>query len=581
MAANSRAFRVFLLHIAEDITEDELDKLKFLCQEDLPRGTLESVKTPRAFFELLCERGKICLGNVTYLENLLENAGNKQLANKVKAGQEPERRATTLPCQTKSFFGRVAVVNEIKAKLVTGSSHVVILIALPGMGKTEVAIRVGHLLQSDNWPVLFIEKQKNLLELCDEILNHLTSRRWTTSDDIVYHAKRKLSELEGDTVIILDDTVSVQGPSFDDFVKFLVSAPKVRVIITTQEDIGFVSAGNIHKIRLDPLDLASSAKMLTQLAPNSKNYAEELADLCGGIPLFLNYASALMIDGFCPRVFTQELRRNPAKVLKGTEPLDTFYQNMGRFLLGKFSEEVLKNLVKLSVFPSSFSTEDIRFLFDDELQLQSVKTKLFQRGLLQMINDELLTIHPLVQTYCREERDSLNLVDVGQAAERQFNHHYLELLRGLHKTFITKDSSSIAIRGFRKNKANIMEALKNCLKDTGEVQEKEFAIDVANEVVDFLAKILSPPVECTKLYQKCCQITKQSSDDKRLADSLNSSAFRRLDDLAHRKSDNTTLEMLQEAYDIGKRLPEKEQKNEKRAHATTKLGLCILLKVKI
>jgi len=36
---------------------------------------------------LLCERGKICLGNVTYLENLLENAGNKQLANKVKAGQ--------------------------------------------------------------------------------------------------------------------------------------------------------------------------------------------------------------------------------------------------------------------------------------------------------------------------------------------------------------------------------------------------------------------------------------------------------------------------------------------------------------
>lgn len=87
MAANSRAFRVFLLHIAEDITEDELDKLKFLCQEDLPKGTLESVKTPRAFFELLCERGKICLGNVTYLENLLENAGNKQLANKVKAGQ--------------------------------------------------------------------------------------------------------------------------------------------------------------------------------------------------------------------------------------------------------------------------------------------------------------------------------------------------------------------------------------------------------------------------------------------------------------------------------------------------------------
>lgn len=179
-------------------------------------------------------------------------------------------------------------MNEIKGKLVSGSSHMVILIALPGMGKTEVAIRVGHLLQSDNWPVVFIEKQKNLLEVCEEILYHLTNRRWTTSDNIVSHARRKLSELKDDTVIILDDTVSVQGPDFDDFAKFLVSAPKVRVIITTQEDIGFVSAGNIHKIRLDPLDLASSAELLTQLAPNSKDCAKELAELCGGIPLFLN-----------------------------------------------------------------------------------------------------------------------------------------------------------------------------------------------------------------------------------------------------------------------------------------------------
>lgn len=78
-----------------------------------------------------------------------------------------EPRTTNLPCQTKYFLGRDAVVNEIKDKLLSGSSHVVILVALPGMGKTEVAIRVGHLLQSGSWPVFFIEKQENLLELCE------------------------------------------------------------------------------------------------------------------------------------------------------------------------------------------------------------------------------------------------------------------------------------------------------------------------------------------------------------------------------------------------------------------------------
>ena len=457
----------------------------------------------------------------------------------------------------------------------------VILIALPGMGKTEVAIRVGHLLQDEKWPVLFIERQENLLELCHEILYRLTDRRWTTSDpNTVSHAMRKLAEITDDTFIILDNTENIQGNEFDEFIRFIVrSAPKVRVIITTQQDIGLVSPGDVLKIRLDPLDPASSAELLTQLAPNAKNHAKELGELCGGIPLFLNCASSLMADGFNPKVFTQELRQNPSRVLRDSEHLGTFYQDMGRFLLHKFPKHVLKNLVSLSVFPSSFSAEDIQFLFGDKYQLETAKTKLFQCCLLQRINDELLVVHPLIKTYCREERHSLNLEDVGRAAEHKFNHHYLELLRSLHRQFISKGSSSSSIISFRRNKPNIMEALRNCLKDTSETKEKEFAIDVANEVVDFLAKILSPPMECTELYQKCCQITRDSGDLKRLADSLNSCGFRRLDDVAHGKDDQTTLQMFQEAYKIRKTLPEDVQKCEKHAHTTTKLGLCVLLQV--
>ncbi len=454
----------------------------------------------------------------------------------------------------------------------------VILIALPGMGKTEVAIRVGHLLQNEKLPVLYVERQVNLVEVCHEILYHLTNRRWTTSDsNTVSHAVRKLSELTDDHFIILDNTENIQGDIFDNFIRCLVRcAPKVKVIITTQRDVGFDSAGDVHKIRLDPLDPVSSAELLTQLAPNTKNYAKELGELCGGIPLFLKCASSLIADGFNPKVFTQELRQNPLRVLKSST---TFYQDMGRYFLHKFPEHVLRNLVMLSVFPSSFSTDDIQFLFDDEYQLETVKTKLIQCCLLQRINEDLLVIHPLIQTYCREERTSLNLVDVGRAAEDKFNHHFLELLRSLYKEFIAKDSSSSAIISFRKNKPNIMEALKNCLDDTSETKEKEFAIDVANEVVDFLAKILSPPLACTTVYQKCCQIARHSADVKRLADSLNSFGFRRLEDLAHGKSDATTLQIFQEAYEIRKTLPEEAQKCEKHAHTTTKLGLCVLLQV--
>jgi len=84
MATNNRPFRVFLIHVAAEITKDLLKSLKFLCQGDLPKGELESVKEPREFLELLWEKGKIHLGNVSYLADLLESTGNIQLANKLK-----------------------------------------------------------------------------------------------------------------------------------------------------------------------------------------------------------------------------------------------------------------------------------------------------------------------------------------------------------------------------------------------------------------------------------------------------------------------------------------------------------------
>ena len=83
-STRDRPFRVFLLRIAAEITKDLLESLKFLCQDDLPKGGLKSVEKPLELLELLLEGGNICLGNVTYLVTLLEKAGNIQLANRVR-----------------------------------------------------------------------------------------------------------------------------------------------------------------------------------------------------------------------------------------------------------------------------------------------------------------------------------------------------------------------------------------------------------------------------------------------------------------------------------------------------------------
>ena len=495
------------------------------------------------------------------------------------------RRTSNLPYQCEYFVGRDAVVDQIKEKLTTNSSNMIIIIALPGMGKTEVAIHVGHLLQKEHWPVVYV-KEKKLIEICQNILHQLDHRHWTLDSDVISHCKRKLSEHEKDTIVILDNTEDAQkDKEFDDFFEFMVKfAPKIRTIITTQYDINSLdSADSIHKIRLDPLDPCSSSELLLKRAPRiPKAIAEEIGKLCDGIPLFLSYSGSMMADGFCPEVFARELRKNPVRVVRDNEHLTRFYTNIDRFFR-LLPELVLRNLVRLSVFPTSFSVNDIRFLFKDDFEVEVEKTKLIQWCLLKKLNDEdVFAIHQLVKTYCKEQRESLGMANERCSAETAFNQHYLKILRDLHNMFLTRDSSK-AIQRFREDKANIMEAFEICLCDSSEPDDKIFAIDVANEVVDFLAKVLSPPMECTLLYQKCCEIARDSiRDGKRLAYSVNSLGFRCLDDAEHCKSDGAehACKKFEEACSIFRGLPKETQKCEKYAHVTSKRGLCVLLQVR-
>ncbi|XP_027060122.1 uncharacterized protein LOC113686676 [Pocillopora damicornis] len=204
-------------------------------------------------------------------------------------------------------------------------------------------------------------------------------------------------------------------------------------------------------------------------------------------------------------------------------------------------------------------------------------------ALLQRDADGKMRMHPLVQAYFRTENESPGKGDMWRATQRKFNHHYLGQLRVLGEDFISKDSALVAILKFRQQKANIMEALKNCLEDSSDLDDKYFVLDVVNgtEVLDFVAKVLTPPKECTMLYQKCCDIAKASGDKKRHAESLNSLGFRRLCDVAHSRDspeeNQVTLAMFQEAYDMRRTLPEEEQKSQTHAHTASKLGVCFVL----
>lgn len=466
------------------------------------------------------------------------------------------------------------------------SPRLFVIVSLPGMGKTEVAIKIAHNLLEKKKSVIFIfiEKQYTLADTCGEILRRITGKQLSESHDLVSLTKEKLRNLKFDIIVILDNTEDVQGEEFDVFAGYVIRfAPKVKLIVTTRKNVGLNSL-NIYKEVLEPLDPDSSVLLLQKSIPNCHEYAPKLSQLCGGIPLLLVSCVELLKDDFNPDVLIRYLQENPIQLLKTC--VKDVYDQLGIFLRNMHIPNLLQldDLVRVSVFPSAFSLEDIKIFFDDDLQLETVKTRMVRCSLVQKMVNKKYTLHPLVREYCRTERKVLEMEEVGKAAQEKFNRHFIEMLKTLSKRFVTKDSAMQAISSFKKAKVNIMDALWNCLQEKCSANEKEFVVDVVNstEVLDFLSKVISPPAECLKLYETCYGVAKASGDKRRISDSLNALGFRHLCNVGHRKldEDKQSFEMFKKAYDIRMELPEEQQNCLAQALTMCKLGLCYSLKVR-
>ena len=482
------------------------------------------------------------------------------------------------------------MVQEIVQELTKdpNPSRVIVIVGIPRMGKTEVAIHVSHLLQEKHEKsVIFIEQKQKLSEVCSEILHEINplAPRLSESHDIVSIAKRRLKELDEKKVIVLDNVEGIrqQGKQFDDFLGYVGGhAPCVQLIITTQEfvDVPSLSEHQVRQVSLDRLDLDSSAKFLQDSVPDQNElHIKELGELCG-IPLVLIQFVCLMKHGCSPETLVRSLRENPRQLLKKNGKKT--FEDLCKFL-PDLSVTITADLVRLSVFPSAFSVEDMKVLFGDPSEPGDVKAKMVEYSLLRRINDKKVVLHHLVREFLKAERKLLNMDAIGKEAQKKFNQHYVTLLDSLSKQFITKQKSKEAISTFRAEKANILEMFKNFLQEEVDQEDTEFCVDVANStaVLDFLAKVLSPPSDCVKLYEDCYHIAEASNDKRRLADCLTSLGFLGLYKEAHRGVSQDTLEKFQRAYEIRQNLPKEQQHCETHAHTISKLGLCYALQVKI
>ena len=86
LVRNITEFDAFLVNIADEITKEELEEMKFLCARQnnnnyLPLGKLDAIENQREFLDFLRQHGKIRQDDMSYLKWLLRTVGRIDLAD--------------------------------------------------------------------------------------------------------------------------------------------------------------------------------------------------------------------------------------------------------------------------------------------------------------------------------------------------------------------------------------------------------------------------------------------------------------------------------------------------------------------
>lgn len=81
---SSRDINAILLKISDQLSSEQLKKIKFLCKDDIGKKDMEKISAGSQLFQFLMERGKLSADNTDYVCWLLRNIDRHDLSEKLQ-----------------------------------------------------------------------------------------------------------------------------------------------------------------------------------------------------------------------------------------------------------------------------------------------------------------------------------------------------------------------------------------------------------------------------------------------------------------------------------------------------------------
>ena len=455
--------------------------------------------------QLFAQQGLLSEDNLTLLEGFLspKTSEKKPLKEKIQQFKEDCQQEVNPRKRESGLTGGERDLEKVMAMLTTGSSCVVNLYGISGVGKTKLAMETVS-----KWPGRkFKADFREITEMEDvhfHVLNALAPDKTIISFETnpVVELMQQLREAEqhSDILLLLDNVDKFSGGDDEastslnaNFVTFLQGLlgpkyyprkSKLKILLTLRSTLRHAKLANIANHEVMALEKASSSVLLQNQRIGSvrEDKMEKLLQMCQGNPLIIKGMAAILRQQIADDIRILETIEQPPAVkplesgivsAEERRERDVFHSQkegidkeqescLRKMFFFLPSKQLKDSAISMSLFCRSFSVEAAA----EVLEVDSSEAVIQLEGLR---NSEVLTvdpdvkeltydIHPLVRTFLRSIGNNQKMfLKVYEKAKGRFHTYFMSKMIDISR-LLDKDYMN-AFDNFDLDKPNFELAL--------------------------------------------------------------------------------------------------------------------------
>jgi tetratricopeptide (TPR) repeat protein len=335
-------------------------------------------------------------------------------------------RLHEVPRPPADFTGRENELKELLASIETGGVNISGLQGMGGIGKTALALKLLELLKPRYRDAQFF------LDLKGASTQPLTVSEALAHVVRAYHPAAKLpdgeselgglyrSVLDGQRALLLMDNAASAAQ-----VEPLIPPAGCLLLVTSRQHF---SIPGLAAKNLDTLTVADARDLLLTIAPRIGAQADEIAVLCGYLPLALRLAAAAIVKyrNLSPADYVRRLQDRQQRLQLIDASLSLSYELL--------SEELRERWRWLAVFPDTFAGDAAATVWEVEVgQAKYILGELMAASLVEW-NDtsDRYRLHDLARLFANTKLSA----EERAVSKKRFATHYRDVLTVANELYL-------------------------------------------------------------------------------------------------------------------------------------------------